>query len=59
MSKRIREWRLSRARAARAEKPAAPPDPTEEFAKKAAIGLTLRDQGRDYLSGVTAFRNLS
>jgi hypothetical protein len=35
MSKRLREWRLSRARAARAEKPAAPPDPTEEFAKKA------------------------
>ncbi len=35
MSKRLREWRLSRARAARAEKPAAPADPIEQFAKKA------------------------
>jgi hypothetical protein len=35
MSRRLREWRLSRARAARAEKPAAPPDPTEKFAKQA------------------------
>src|ERR1700736_570603 len=33
MSKRLREWRLSRARAARAEK--APPDPAEKFAEKA------------------------
>jgi uncharacterized protein YjbI with pentapeptide repeats len=35
MSKRLREWRLSRARAARMDKPAAPPDPTEKFAKEA------------------------
>jgi hypothetical protein len=35
MSKRLREWRLSRARATRAEKPAAPPDPGETFAKEA------------------------
>lgn len=35
MSKRLREWRLSRARAARAEMPAAPPDPAEQFAKQA------------------------
>jgi uncharacterized protein YjbI with pentapeptide repeats len=34
MSKRLREWRLSRARAARTEKPAAPADPTEQFAKE-------------------------
>ena len=34
MSKRLREMRLSRARA-RAEKPAAPPDPIEKFAGKA------------------------
>ncbi len=34
MSKRLCEWRLSRARAARAEKPAAPADPTEQFAKE-------------------------
>ncbi len=47
MSERLREWRLSRARAARAEKPAAPPDPTEQFAKEAhdlgAIGKTVED----------------
>lgn len=35
MSTRLREWRLSRVRAARAEKPAAPPDPAEKFAKEA------------------------
>ncbi len=35
MSKRLREWRLSRMRAARAERPAAPPDPAETFAKEA------------------------
>src|SRR5580700_3075557 len=34
MSKRLREWRLSRARAARAAKPATP-DPVEKFAKEA------------------------
>jgi hypothetical protein len=34
MSKRLRDWRLSRARAARAEKPAAPADRTEQFAKE-------------------------
>jgi uncharacterized membrane protein YdbT with pleckstrin-like domain len=34
MSKRLREMRLSRARA-RAEEPAAPPDPIEKFAEKA------------------------
>jgi hypothetical protein len=34
MAKRLREWRLSRARAARAEKPAAPADPIEKFAKE-------------------------
>jgi uncharacterized protein YjbI with pentapeptide repeats len=47
MSKRLREWRLSRARAARTEKPAEPPDPTEEFAKKAhdldAVRKTVED----------------
>jgi len=36
MSKRLREWRLYRARAARArERPAAPPDLAEKFAKEA------------------------
>ena len=35
MSKRLREWRLSRARAARTEKLAAPPDPIEQFANEA------------------------
>ena len=34
MSKRLREWQLSRARAARVEKPAAPPDPVEKFAEQ-------------------------
>jgi Pentapeptide repeats (8 copies) len=47
MSKRLREWRLSRARAARAERPAPPPDPTEEFAKQAhdldALRKTVED----------------
>ncbi|MDQ6702265.1 MAG: pentapeptide repeat-containing protein [Pseudomonadota bacterium] len=47
MSKRLREWRLSRARAARTEKPAAPPDPAEKFAKEAhdldAIRKTVED----------------
>jgi hypothetical protein len=46
MSKRLREWRLSRARA-RAEKPAAPPDPIEQFAKEAhdldALRKTVED----------------
>ncbi|WOJ91256.1 pentapeptide repeat-containing protein [Methylocapsa polymorpha] len=35
MSKRLREMRLSRVRAARAEAPIAPPDPIEKFAEKA------------------------
>ena len=35
MSKRLREWRLSRARAVRAEKPAAPSDPAEKFTGQA------------------------
>jgi hypothetical protein len=47
MSKRLREWRLSRARAARAESPAAPPDPIEKFAKEAhdldALRKTVED----------------
>jgi hypothetical protein len=47
MSKRLREWRLSRARAARAEKPAAPPDPIEQFAKEVhdldALRKTVED----------------
>jgi uncharacterized protein YjbI with pentapeptide repeats len=47
MSKRLREWRLSRARAARAEKPAAPADPGETFAKEAhdldAVRKTVED----------------
>ena len=46
MSKRLREWRLSRARAARTEKPAAPPDPVEKFAEKAhelAVLKTVED----------------
>ncbi len=45
MSKRLREMRLSRARA-RAEKPAAPPDPVEKFAEKAhelAVLKTVED----------------
>jgi hypothetical protein len=33
MSKRLREWRLSRARAVRAEKPA-DPDSAEKFAQQ-------------------------
>ena len=47
MSKRLREWRLSRARSARAEKPAAPPDPAEKFGKEAhdldALRKTVED----------------
>jgi hypothetical protein len=47
MSERLREWRLSRARAARAEKPAAPPNPIEQFAKEAhdldALRKTVED----------------
>ncbi|HXN88325.1 MAG TPA: hypothetical protein VN890_03055, partial [Methylocella sp.] len=47
MSKRLREWRLSRARAARAEKPAPPPDPAEKFGKEAhdldALRKTVED----------------
>src|SRR5438105_14194558 len=59
MSKRLREWRLSRARAVRAEKPAADlpaaplvavapdPDPAEKLAEQAhdlaAIGKTVED----------------
>ncbi|MGB7043586.1 MAG: pentapeptide repeat-containing protein, partial [Methylocella sp.] len=47
MSKRLREWRLSRARAARAEKPAAPPDPAQKFAGQAhdldALRKTVED----------------
>jgi uncharacterized protein YjbI with pentapeptide repeats len=47
MSKRLREWRLSRARAARAEMPAAPPDPIEQFAEEAhdldALRKTVED----------------
>jgi hypothetical protein len=46
MSKRLREWRLSRARAARAAKPATP-DPVEKFAKEAhdldALRKTVED----------------
>ncbi len=37
MSKRLREWRLSRARAARPEKPAASPDLAKKFAEKTLI----------------------
>jgi hypothetical protein len=47
MSKRLREWRLSRARAARAEKPAVPPDPTEKFAKEAHDLDTLKKTVED------------
>jgi hypothetical protein len=47
MSKRLREWRLSRARTARAEKLTAPPDPAEKFAKEAhdldALRKTVED----------------
>jgi len=47
MSQRLREWRLSRARAARTEKPAAPLDPAEKFAKEAhdldALRKTVED----------------
>ena len=46
MSKRLREMRLSRARAARAEKSAAPPDSVEKFAEKAhelAVLKTVED----------------
>ncbi|MGB6177173.1 MAG: pentapeptide repeat-containing protein, partial [Methylocella sp.] len=42
MSKRLRERRLSRARAARAEKPAAAPDPIEKFAEKAYDLVVLK-----------------
>ncbi len=46
MSRRLREWRLARARA-RAEKPAAPPVPIEKFAKEAhdldALRKTVED----------------
>jgi hypothetical protein len=55
MSKRLREWRLSRARAARAEKPAAPPDPIEQFAKEVHDLDALRKTVEDAAAVSTGF----
>jgi hypothetical protein len=56
MSNRLREWRLSRARAAREEKPAAPdppaldPELSEKFAKEAHDLNTIRKSVEDAAS---------
>jgi hypothetical protein len=47
MSKRLRAWRLSRARVARAEKPAAPADPIQKFAEEAHDLDTVRKSVED------------
>src|SRR5580704_3213897 len=55
MSRRLREWRLSRARAARAEKPAAPADPVEKFAKEAHDLDAVRKSVEDAAAVSTGF----